>query len=111
MHQEGFYFKKKMHQEGRLLAAWALPPLLLSKMGKKGESVQKVTVPGPETGRAGEGVQRAAVKIIFPLLIPQPCCGDKGEQSLQSPQIGARPRKVVETFLREKPAGGILPSS
>jgi hypothetical protein len=33
----------------------------------------------------------AAASFFFPLLIHQPCCcGAKGEQSLQSPQIGAR---------------------
>jgi hypothetical protein len=78
-------------------------------MGKKGESVQKVTAPGAlkRAGLERAGVQWAAASIF---LIPQPCCGDKGEQSLQSPQIGARARKVVETFLREKP-GGIYSTS
>ena len=96
MHQEGFYFKKKMHQEGRLLAAWALPPLRCSsqKLAKKGESVPKVTAPRPALKRAGlERACSGQPSIFFPLLIPQPCCGDKGEQSLQSPQIGARAKE------------------
>ena len=86
-----------MHQEGEAAGGLGAAPLalLLSKIGKKRRERPEsyCAPPGPETGRAGEGVQRAAVKIIFPLLIPQPCCGDKGEQSLQSPQIGARAKE------------------
>ena len=83
-------------RRGRLLAAWALPPLRCSsqKLAKKGESVQKVTAPRPALKRAGlERACSGQPSIFFPLLIPQPCCGDKGEQSLQSPQIGARAKE------------------
>lgn len=83
-------------------------PRSLSKMGmqkrQERSGVQKVYC---TLERSVQGV--AAASIFFPLLIHQPCCcGAKGEQSLQSPQIGARAKVCGNLLTWSEKSGGIL---
>jgi len=74
---------------GRYLLLTGLVPL---KNGQKSEGERPQKVTAPWSGQGGRGSRQS-------FSPSSACCGAKGEQSLQSPRIGARPaEKAVETF-------------